>query len=64
MMKRVTLPSVAREVRTRQHGSSSGGLSTPKQLTYTHEEIVLSFKKKIIKISDSYPLTLMLFLKV
>lgn len=33
MMKRVTLPSVPREVRTRQHGSSSECSSTPRQLT-------------------------------
>lgn len=33
MMKRVKLPSVPREVRTRQHGSSSECFSTPKQLT-------------------------------
>lgn len=38
MMKRVTLLSVPREVRTRQQGSSSECSSTPKQLTWTTEK--------------------------
>lgn len=38
MMKQVTLPSVLRDVRIRQWGSSSECSSTPKQLTWTTEE--------------------------
>lgn len=38
MMKRVTLLSVPREVRTRQQGSSFECSSTPKQLTWTTQE--------------------------
>ena len=68
MMKRATLPSFPREVRTRQHRSSSVCSSTPRQLTCSvHTGAVLLIEKTVWTKHDykyKVTLTLMLFLKV